>query len=192
MKWVGQKIPRKLIDLIHRYRDDRRVLDKIIFPYFVQDHAVSKILFIGCKWYTSRYNEIFQHKDYWTLEINPSRSKYGAENHIAASIEDVPLYFDENELDLIICNGVFGWGLNAKSCVERAFQNCFGCLREGGVFVLGWNDVPKRRPFPLKDCHALRVFNHYVFPPLSTSEYLTKTRNRHTYNFYVKPGRISS
>ena len=166
--------------------DDRRVLETIIFPYFCQRNEFYKILFVGCEWFTVGYNEIFKNKAYWTLEIKPRRSKYGAKKHIIDSVENLNLHFNENELDLIICNGVFGWGLNAKANVERAFQGCFECLREGGVLVLGWNDRPRRCPFPLEECQSLKLFNHYVFPPLSTSQYLTADKNRHTYNFYVK------
>ncbi len=32
---------------------------------------------------------------------------------------------------------------------------------------------------------ALRLFKPYNFPPLDAAEYLTKTRNRHTYGFIV-------
>jgi SAM-dependent methyltransferase len=169
------------------HTDDRRVLETLIFPYFLQRKEFSKILFVGSAWCTRGYNKIFENKDYWTLDIDPSQSKYGAKKHITDSIENIHLHFNENELDVIICNGVFGWGLNAEAPVERAFQGCFDCLREGGVFVLGWNDMPKRRPFPLEESQSLKLFNHYVFPPLSTSQFLTANPNRHMYNFYDKP-----
>jgi|GEM_PF-4991734 len=33
---------------------------------------------------------------------------YGAKKHITGSMSDLKLYFKDNDLDLIICNGVFG------------------------------------------------------------------------------------
>ncbi len=167
--------------------DDRHVLERIVFPYFVQRSEFSKILFVGCSWYTRGYKVIFRDKDYWTLDILASKRKYGAKNHIHDSLENLPLSFREGELDLIICNGVFGRGLNDPDNIETAFRGCSHCLREGGLFVLGWNDVPGSCPLPLEECQSLKLFDRYVFPPLSTSQYLTANPNRHTYSFYTKP-----
>ncbi len=166
--------------------NDRIVLEDVIFPYFIQRDEFSVILFVGCHWYTRRYNKTFKDKTYWTLEINPAHSKYGARRHIVDSVENLRAHFDEGELDVIFCNGVFGWGLNDKDPVEKAFHECFECLRDGGILVLGWNDIPERCPFPLEDVQALRRFRRLVFPPLSTAEYLTVGPGRHKYGFYVK------
>ena len=168
------------------HTDDRRVLQDIIFPYFAQHDDFSKILFVGCQWYTRGYNKVFKTKTFWTLEIDPSQSKYGSKRHIVDSLANIRRHFGENELDLIFCTGVFGSGMDVKAEVEDAFQGCFESLREGGVFVFGWNDVPKHRPFPLEECESLKLFTPYVFPPLSSSHYLTDTSNRHIYDFYTK------
>src|SRR5256885_742753 len=74
--------------------------------------------------------------------------------------------------------------------VEQAFQGCFGCLRKGGVFALGWNDTTDRRPFPLEECQCLRSFRCDVFPRLSTWRYLTENPSRHTYDFYIKEASV--
>lgn len=166
--------------------DDRRVLENYILPYFIQRNEYSKILFIGCAWYTRGYNKLFKNKEYWTIEVDPKKGKYGAAKHITDGLENVRKYFKEGEIDLIICNGVFGWGLDDIENVEKAFQGCFDCLRNDGVFILGWNDIPERRPFSLKNCQSLKLFEPYIFPPLSVSEHLTETHNKHIFNFYIK------
>ncbi|MEM7587959.1 MAG: class I SAM-dependent methyltransferase [Acidobacteriota bacterium] len=172
--------------------EDRLVLENAIFPYFLERDEFSNILFVGCHWYTRRYNKIFRDKTYWTLEIDPEKSQYGAKRHVVDSMENLRTHFDEGELDLILCNGVFGWGLNEPNAVEKAFQECFECLRDGGVLVIGWNDIPKRCPFPLEEIQALKQFHPFVFPPLSAAEYLTSGSGRHTYGFYVKHPDIQS
>src|SRR4051812_37517557 len=54
--------------------EDRRVLEQIIFPYFLNANAVVNVLFVGCHWYTNGYNKWFEaRKNYWTIEIDPSR-----------------------------------------------------------------------------------------------------------------------
>ena len=92
-------------------------------------------------------------------------------------------------LDLIVVNGVFGWGLNVCKEVKKAFAGCFDCLKGGGVLVFGWNDIPERRPFPLAVCMALSRFLPFVFPPLGASQIETRTANRHIFSLYAKPRR---
>ena len=158
-----------------------------IFPYFVPRAEYFKILFVGCAWYTRGYQSLFRGKDYQTLEIDPRERRCGAKKHITDSLENISRHYDEGELDLIICNGVFGWGLDEKTAVEAAFDGCFRCLRPGGVLVQGWNDTPERCPFPLADCESLKQFEPFVFPPLGAAEYRLAMVSRHVYSFYVKP-----
>ena len=91
--------------------------------------------------------------------------------------------------DLIVCNGVFGWGINNKEDTEVAIKQCYSCLRPAGMLVLGWNDVSTYRPyFAIGKCENLSKFQPYIFPPLSTAKYLTENSpTQHTYNFYLKP-----
>ncbi|MGH7998602.1 MAG: methyltransferase domain-containing protein [Brasilonema sp.] len=167
---------------------DRYILEQKIIPYFAERKEYTKILFVGCGSYTKHYEKWFQKKEYWTIDINPMKKIYGAKKHITGSMSDLSLYFQEKDLDLIICNGVFGWGLNDRKDVEQAFSGCYKCLRKGGVLVVGWDDVPDKKPFPLETCESLMQFQSYFFPPLSTLQYrlLTDESQKHTYNFYIK------
>lgn len=173
------------IDL-YKHADDRRVLERIILPYYAMQKECAMVLFVGCDWYTRGYRRIFGGKNFWTLEIDPKKKRYGAKLHIVDSVANITSHFRENELDLIICNGVVGFGLNEIDEFDKAIRGCFICLRQGGSFVLGWNDIPERRPFPLEASTSLRKFSRSVFPPLATSHFLTANPNRHTYDFYAK------
>ena len=166
--------------------EDRRVLETVILPELAGREEIRRVLFVGCAWYTRGYRKLFGDHAYATLDIDPRAARHGAKRHFTDSLENLPSYCKREELDLIICNGVFGWGLNERNTVERAFGACFECLRPGGIFVLGWNDVPEHRPFPPQESVSLQRFTPYVFEPLSASEYLTETHNRHTYLFYRK------
>ena len=167
---------------------DRYILEQKIIPYFVDRKEFTKVLFVGCGSYTKHYEKWFEKKEYWTIDINPMKKVYGAKKHITGSMSDLKLHFKDNDLDLIICNGVFGWGLNDRKDVEEAFSGCYQCLREAGVLVVGWDDVPEKKPFPLETCESLSRFQSYFFPPLSTSEYrnLGDTSDKHVFNFYLK------
>ncbi|MCU0533029.1 MAG: nodulation S family protein [Hydrococcus sp. Prado102] len=169
------------------FSESRYVLELSIIPYFVARPDFNKILFVGCAWFTRYYSkEYFFARDYWTIDKNFKKAKYGAKQHIIDSLSNLQNYSPLNYFDLIICTGVFGWGLNEKEEVERAFHQCSQCLRPEGILILGWNDIPQRTPFPLESCQSLTQFKTYIFPPLLTSQYLTASRRRLTFNFYIK------
>lgn len=165
--------------------DDRRVLETVILPYFATGPEWRKVLFVGCEWYTRGYRKLFTHQDYWTLEIDPSKARFGSRKHLVDGFENVRAHFAPGVLDLIVCNGVFGWGLNERADVEQAFGGAYDCLREGGILIVGWNDLLEHLPFPLVECAALQRFVPWVFPPLRSAEFLTES-SRHTYAFYRK------
>ncbi len=58
--------------------------------------------------------------------------------------------------------------------------------------MIGWDDVPEKKPFPLETCESLSRFQSYFFPPLSTSEYrnLTEKSDKHVLNFYFKSEQV--
>jgi SAM-dependent methyltransferase len=168
------------------HSEPRHVLEDSILPFFVQQPEFRDILFVGCEWYTKGYRRLFADKNYWTLEIDPAKKRYGARQHVVDSVENVGRHFEKGSLDAILCNGVYGWGLNSRDAMERVVDGCFDSLRDGGVFLLGWNDVPRRTPFPLAECRALGRFRRFRFPPLEQTDFLVPGAKRHTYSFYVR------
>jgi SAM-dependent methyltransferase len=167
--------------------EDRRVLEEMIFPYYRADPSFETVLFVGCNTYTSHYQQqYFAHKKFWTIEPDASLEKFGADRHVVAPLEEVGRHFADRSLDLIICNGVFGWGLDAAAQCEAAFAQCHACLRDGGHLVFGWDDVPRRTPVSLAEIRSLAQFHRFTFPPLRNWRYLTETPYRHTFDFYRK------
>jgi hypothetical protein len=167
--------------------EDRRILEDVILPYFAQNKAFSRILFIGCAVYTWHYKRIFTHKEYWTMEPNSFRAMFGAKKHIIAYMGQINQYFAEGTLDVIVCNGVIGHGLNNPTAIEDSIKKSYDCLSEGGVLVIGWNDLKQFVFLPIEECKNLQLFQPYIFPPLGTAEYLANPKWRHIYNFYIKP-----
>ncbi|MFL6603369.1 MAG: hypothetical protein ACJ8R9_18850 [Steroidobacteraceae bacterium] len=167
--------------------EDRRVLEEIIFPFYVALPEIQSVLFVGCDWYTKHYAKMFFHQhDYWTIDISPNARKYGARQHIVDALEFLDRHAPPERFDLILCNGVFGFGLNTQDQCERAIVNCHSRLKQHGHFLFGWTNVPARTPIPLKSLESLKRFQQFSFPPLGTWRYVTQTPYSHTYDFYQK------
>ena len=161
--------------------NDRNVLEKIIFPYVLAHHTPQTILDIGREDYQKFYNEFFKGRHLWTLDIDPEREAFGADNHIIDNATNIKKHFKDNYFDFILMNGVFGWGLNKEDDVQKAFNAIYEILKPGGVFILGWNDDI----VPLNKIEGLKKLKPYYFKPLDGTEFCCVNGN-HTYNFYIK------
>jgi SAM-dependent methyltransferase len=169
------------------HTEDRRVLERIIFRYYAAQPDVRSVLFVGCDWYTRHYGRrYFGQHDFWTIEPSESARRFGARQHVIAPLERLDAFFPQGYFDLIICNGVFGYGLDSFEQCELAFAHCYSRLREGGQLVFGWDDLPERTPIALEAVASLKRFRRVDFPPLGTSRYLTDTSYRHVYEFYAR------
>jgi hypothetical protein len=166
--------------------EDRRVLEQVIIAHYCKDSHIRRVLFVGCDSYTAHYQGYFAAHDYWTMDPDAAVGRFGAEQHIIARLQDLGTYFSNGFFDLIICNGVFGWGLDSAEDCEAAVSQCHACLADAGHLLIGWNDVPERVSAPLAEVSSLCRFEKTPFPAFGTWQYLTNTPNRHTYSFYQK------
>ena len=171
------------------YLPDRHVLENVIFPALAEREDMQRILFVGVDFYTRHYPGFFPGRDFWTIEINPDRARYGASRHIVDSLENLGRHFEPESLDAIICTGVFGWGLDDRAGTETAIAECFECLRPGGLFVIGWSDFEGRRPVPLTTLESLKRFTPATLPPFLSPVYQTFSHHRHQFEFYARPER---
>jgi len=166
---------------------DRKILERTIFPYILEHPEFRDILWVGCSWYTAQYAKLFRDRSFWTLDFDPLKARYGSPLHLVDGIENLRRHFGLEILDLVLCNGVVGWGFNSHAQLEQAFGGCFESLRPGGVLMIGWNDLPHARPIPFVELTSLARFEPYVFPPLNTHELRTRSVSRHVFTFYRKP-----
>ncbi len=177
---LGVRLPMKT--------DDRRVLEEIIFPWITEEAKCRKMLFVGCDWYTAYYPRLFPNGEFWTMDYDPAKARYGSKLHKVGAVQDVAELFPAANFDVVICNGVLGWGLNQIEDIETAFEAMHRILEPSGLLVLGWNDIPRCKPVELDQIKNLRMFDKFNFPPLQTDcLLLAVTVNRHTYSFFKKP-----
>jgi hypothetical protein len=166
---------------------DRSILAEVILPYFAQQMAFQKLLFVGCSAYTQRYAELFQGKEYWTIDSKQVKRKYGAQRHIIDSVTNVGRYVARNYFDVIIMNGVIGFGLNRVDDIEPAIDACYEALASEGILLVGWNDTPRRTPVDIRQLRALSKFREYDFDPLQACHFRAQGPHRHTFSFYRRP-----
>jgi hypothetical protein len=165
---------------------DRLILEEAILPHFARDIAVQKVLFVGCSAYTQRYKEFFMTKEYWTIDPKYVKRKYGSERHIIDSITNIGRHVVKNYFDVVIMNGVIGFGLNRIADIEQAIDACYAVLARDGILLIGWNDTARRTPIDIRTIQALSKFREYHFEPLQACHYRTEVSRRHTYSFYQK------
>jgi SAM-dependent methyltransferase len=171
---------------IRRLRPDRQVLERIIFPFLNDSPALARILFVGCAWYTQHYPRIFAAKDFWTLECDPAQARFGSRRHVIDRCERVAAHFPPGHLDAVVCNGVYGYGLNDAGDLRRAGAGFHEVLRPGGLLIFGWNNVPAHDPLGLGVGRDGVVFPGFVparSSPFGGWRHEVPSRNRHTYEF---------
>lgn len=168
---------------------DRRILDERILPRLAGNQRFARVLFVGCDWYTEHVEDLFaaRGREYATLEIDPGRARHGARRHIVGALKDLGRHFPAGTLDLIVCNGVIGWGLNDPGEIERSMAACVTALSSGGVLLLGWDDVPEKLPVPMARIQALDSMRACAPEGFEHPVIETGTYARHTFGFWQKP-----
>ena len=75
----------------------------------------------------------------------PAKQRIAGPQHHTLSATQLTDVFDPGTFDLVLCNGVIGWGLNSPSDVEKGLDECADVMRPGAWLVVGWNDMEGRR-----------------------------------------------
>jgi hypothetical protein len=166
---------------------DRETLEQVIMPAYAARSDIKTVLFVGCAWYTRHYEKMLPGRVYWTIDPDPWKKRFGARRHIIAGLESLDAHIAPASLDLIICNGVFGWGLDDRAACERAFEGCFNALRPRGRT---YHRVERRSRTP-----AAGVGQPAIPGALSSVDIRApglhpvpgQPGKRHVFNFYAKP-----
>lgn len=165
-------------------KNDRVIFEETIIPWYLSMDP-HRILDVGREDYQGFYNDFFSGRELWTLDYDQERCEFGAENHICDSAANLGKHFEKDYFDLILMNGVFGWGLNDPKEIDRAFGAVVDLLYPGGHFLLGWNNLPDSIPLPLDQIPSLKRLNSHFCWPLWSRQYEC-ANGRHTYTFFRK------
>lgn len=192
MKTANKKDYSELADrLIKKYADyereefeDRNVLERIIFPYVLSEYEPQTVLDLGREEYQKFYNQYFRGRELWTMDFDPKRKRFGSKNHVTGDVAHLKDFFHDNQFDLVIMNGVFGWGLNDPAMIEQAFAAIYDILKPGGVFIFGYNDWPNK-PMEVEAIENLKKLKPLYFEPLKGQSFKC-INGEHTYRFFIK------
>jgi len=170
-----------------RHTEDRRILEQHILPEFARRPEISRILFVGCAAYTQQYEQLFSGREYWTIDPVARRRRYGSSRHIVDTLQNLGHYVAPDYFDLILCNGVLGWGLNTPADADAALTACYSHLRPGGELLVGWNDISPRNRVAPDDIPALTRFEARAFASGQQTRLRVEAANRHVFDFYRRP-----
>lgn len=166
------------------HADNRVVLEKQLFPWILAQAEYQRILFVGCQWYTWHYNNIFRAREFWTIDSDQRKKRYGSSRHMTDSVTELPKYLSAGSIDCILMIGVIGWGLDHAEPTRQALEACHHCLRPGGLFVLGVDEVPNHMPFDYTVLPEEAGFQSLSVRALGTARYRCQGELNHTLTFY--------
>lgn len=164
---------------------DRVFLEDVAVPGFLAMDGIRSVLDIGVAWYTRSYPKLFRGVDYWTIDVDPEAQRIAGPNHRTLSATQLTAEFAPGTFDLVVCNGVIGWGLNTPADVAKGLDEIADVMREDAWLIVGWNDMNGRRVEGLDDLFARR-FRREVFPPAAADHFIPETPYAHRFDFFRK------
>lgn len=176
--------------------EDRCVLEDIIIPHYQKDKSIQRILIVGVNWPSRHYSSMFSDKTVLTIDFNPKLARYGAAKHIIDRIENLGRHLEPDSLDLILMNGMIGWGINDQIELESAITACHKHLRPWGSLLLS-TDASRPGHVKISETRTLKEgFCETTLPPFGTCSVTTKvpwhSKPEHIFYFFIKRGANST
>lgn len=170
--------------------DDRLVLERIIFREIYTSGNYSNILFVGCSPFTRWYPTIFDTCPKITFStVDPDLQKLpdgSKTHHRVARFESLITLPETHEFyDLVILNGVFGYGIDSLEDKLAALKTTHAILKPRGRVLIGYRDLENEPDLDLTLIDPDQ-FDRAAIPAFTCSRYLTKSENRHTFACFVK------
>lgn len=111
-RMIGGRIPWALWQFGLYIPEDRKILEQCILKHYQGRTEIGRILFVGVASYVRHYAQMFPHQLFITLDRSAPRARYGGPHHVVDDLANLGIYFMPNYFDLVVMNGVIGWGLN--------------------------------------------------------------------------------
>lgn len=98
-------------------------------------------------------------------------------------------YYDLNQFEVVLYNGLIGYGLNTAVDVDKAIDEAYQVLSKRGILIIGWNNTDNHLNFKLEDLPSYGKFTKFAPVGLgleSTNRYEANSENRHTFDYLLK------
>jgi SAM-dependent methyltransferase len=192
----NQLIAPPMLSILHRFgvhislnSPDRKFLEQQIIGKLLAAPELRRVLFAGVEIYTWHYKYLLADKDLYTIDWDKSKKRYGnGDAHVIGSVCNLDQFYSDGQFDVVIFNGLIGYGLDAAAEVDRALKAAHAVLREGGILIIGWNNTPRHLTFSLDELPGYRLFATKLPPgiDLSSHRHEISQVNRHTFDFLTK------
>jgi SAM-dependent methyltransferase len=119
-----------------------------------------RILWIGCRRYTKDYGRLLEKfgRECWTVDIEIGHAKWGEKGrHLTGDLLLIDQLVPAASFDSVLCNGVFGFGVDARAAQSAALRAMATILKPGGRLLLGWNTDRVEDPLSLDFVHEAFV-----------------------------------
>lgn len=176
-------VPWRIRHAIDEWRNDRRiarspdraVLREKLCPALA---GFGPVLWVGCRRYTRSFYPLLEAGGHpcTTLEIDAEAARHGRRGrHVIGSLTEADSLLPEAAFAVIVCNGVFGWGVDSPEAQASALSAMATLLRPGGLLLLGWNLGTIDDPVPL----AERWFERATLPGIASHSAVPETTHRY-------------
>lgn len=175
---------------------DRRVLEEALRA-FAARADVRRVLFVGVKAYNRHLKDLFvgpsslggEGRTFATIDPVPEFAEFGGSPHFVDVLENLDRHVEAESFELVVMNGVIGFGLNDPANVERALTQVHRALVPGGELFLGINErIPTH--VALTGVEAMRLFSPKPFALFGAPRQVIETPFReetHTFELWERP-----
>lgn len=189
-RMIGGRVPWVLWQFGLYIPEDRKILEHCILKHYQGRAEIGRILFVGVASYVRHYAQMFPQQLFITLDRSAPRARYGGPHHVVDDLANLGIYFMPNYFDLVVMNGVIGWGLNDLHALNEALRVVHRHLRTGGELVLS-TDENKPCHGQLDEVEILRQeFMPLKLPPFAASYAVARVPwqalQDHVFHFYKK------
>jgi hypothetical protein len=145
---------------------NRLFLENQIFDllnvYFRQRSERARCLFLGTdkrSWHYPRRLEA----ELFTLDIDPKKAIWGnRDRHTIGSASTLLQYYAPHSFDVVIANGLIGFGMNQPEDCEALLASAHAVLKKDGLLVLGYNDGVEFVNFKVREAKNYSKFSEFV------------------------------
>ncbi len=167
----------------------RNYFEYQILPFFSSENRFKRILIVGIAAFTQHYPLLFKQKEFVrTIDIDPNVAKFSSPQiHIVDSIANIEQHIDQESLDLVLMNGVYGWGLTSEDVLRKSLSSIHMLMNEEGVLVFGWNEVDPYDPLKIRSGNYFDMFQPYLFKGKSEIKFpVSKNPKQHVFSFFKR------